>query len=496
MVQAVDRAAVDRRRGAFGGLVGLALLLAGCGSGGASTTGTGGAGGGACSIARPTPSTWRLHADGTLFRDALDRIVILRGVDAGGRSKFAPYVPFDYAGAAAYDAALAAYLDRAQSWGIDALRVPFTWAAVEPSQGTDDDAFLAQYDALLDAAWARGMYTIVDFHQDVYSEVYCGDGFPGWTVANPPAPAHDCPDWSGEYFSDSDVEAAFDAFWADGSTVQAAYGALWDRIATRYASRAGVIGFELFNEPGWGTADYGTFEATTLTTFFGTMGARVRQSAPDTLVFFDLPGPDAGTVTTMVGKPTGDGLVFAPHYYQLPTLTEGAGQADLVKLDLTRWSDQGKAWDVPTHLGEFGISNMSPGTEAYAAAHYDALDALGMSGTQWEYSVSVDAWNSEDLGLCLADGTETPQAAAIIRPFPRAVAGAAPSFSYDDATGAATLTYTAASGVTELSVPARAYPKGYDVTVTGGCYDTSTPGTLLVQAAAGAGQVEVQIAPK
>jgi endoglycosylceramidase len=495
MVQALDRAALDRRRGS---VALAALLLLGCGSGGVSTTGTGGGGSGAgsCSIERPAPSTWRLHADGTRLRDALGRVVTLRGVNAGGRSKFAPYVPFDYANDGAYAAALGAYLDRAASWGIDALRVPFVWAAVEPTQGTDDEAFLVRYDALLDAAWARGLYTIVDFHQDVYSEVYCGDGFPGWTVENPPAPHHDCPDWSSEYFSDKDVNAAFDAFWATGSPVQAAYGDLWDRMAKRYASRAGVIGFELFNEPGWGTADYGTWEATTLTTFFGTMAARVHQSAPDTLVFFDVPGLDGGAVATGIGKPAGDGLVFAPHYYQLPTLGGGAGEPDIVKTQLTKWKNQGKDWDVPVHLGEFGISNTSPDPEAYAAAHYDALDALGLSGTQWEYSTSVDSWNGEDLSLCQADGTENPQAAAIVRPFPRAVAGEDPVFSYDAASKTATLTYTPATGVTEVSVPARAYPKGYDVSVTGGCADASKPGILLVQATAGANEIEVKITPK
>jgi hypothetical protein len=52
---------------------------------------------GSCVITPPTPSDWYLHADGTLFRDALDRVVTLRGVDSGERSKFSPYVPFDFA---------------------------------------------------------------------------------------------------------------------------------------------------------------------------------------------------------------------------------------------------------------------------------------------------------------------------------------------------------------------------------------------------------------
>jgi endoglycosylceramidase len=473
----------------------LAAAALGCGSGGASTT-TGGmpdGGTGMCSLTAPTPPDTRLHADGVKLKDSLGRIVVLRGVNAGGRSKFAPYVPFDYPDGG-YDAALASYLDRAASWGIDALRVPFTWAAVEPVQGMDDEAYLTQYDALLDAAWARGMYTVVDFHQDVYAEIYCGDGFPAWTVPGmTPAPHHDCPSWSTEYFTDAAVEAAFDAFWAQGSTVQPLYGDLWDRMAKRYADKPGVVGFELFNEPGWGTANIDTFEATTLTDFFSTMIARLQKTAPSSLVFFDATGPDAGVVSTSLNRPTGQGIVFAPHYYQLAALGGVSGEPDKVKLDFESWQNFGHMWDVPVLVGEFGIANTAAGTTDYMTAHFDALDATGLSGTQWEYSVSKDAWNDENLGLVQADGTENPMAAAIIRPIPRAVAGDAITFAYDAATRGLTLSYTPAAGITEVSMPARAYPKGYDVEVKGGCADTSHAGKMLVQADAGAATVSVTV---
>ena len=102
-----------------------------------------------CTLTPPSPPDWRLQADGTFLRDGLGRVVFLRGVDAGGRSKFAPYVPFDYP-SGQYAAALDAYMDRAASWGIDAMRVPFTWAALEPTQGQDDADWLSRYQQLLD----------------------------------------------------------------------------------------------------------------------------------------------------------------------------------------------------------------------------------------------------------------------------------------------------------------------------------------------------------
>src|SRR5262245_56330920 len=133
----------------------LLLLLAGC-------TPSEGGPGATCMLERPALSDWHLKAEGTRFVDALGRTVFLRGVNVGGRSKFAPFAPFEFTD---YGAALDSYMDRAASWGITAARVPFVWEAMEPQMGQYDEQFLARYDQLLDAAWKRGIYTVVDFHQ-------------------------------------------------------------------------------------------------------------------------------------------------------------------------------------------------------------------------------------------------------------------------------------------------------------------------------------------
>ena len=195
-----------------------------------------------------------------------------------------PYLPFDYASDAAFPGAPSAYVERAASWSIDAVRVPFTWAALEPTQGTRDPGWVAKYQQLLEAWWARGIWTVVDFHQDVYSQCLCGDGFPCWTLADPSPPADDCPLWSLEYLDDTAVESAFDAFWPPASPVMTGYQATWDFMAGAFADEPGVLGFEPLNEPSSGSADSATFEATTLTTFFSTMIARLHADAPSSLV--------------------------------------------------------------------------------------------------------------------------------------------------------------------------------------------------------------------
>jgi len=445
----------------------------------------------ACVIAPPVVD-FRLVADGPDLHDSLGRVVFLRGVNAGGRSKFAPYVPFDFAGDADFDSALARYMDRAASWGIDVMRVPFTWAALEPTQGQYDQQWLSRYDAILDAAWARGIWTIVDFHQDVYSEVYCGDGFPAWTVPNPPAPHHDCPQWSEEYFLDPDVVAAFDAFWADGSTVQDEYFAAWDVMIARYEDKPGVLGFEPINEPSSGSAPSGTFEATTLTDFYSKFVAHARATAPSSLVFCDPTGLDGVGVSTSMNRPVGDGIVFAPHFYPI------SNDPDAMLGDMQPWKDVQTAWNAPVWVGEFGAGNDSDTTLPRMQATFSALDAYGFGGTEWEYSVATELWNDEHGTIVASDGTEFPVAQAVIRPYARAVAGSAITQTFDATKSTFTLSFAPASGgVTAVALPARAYPSGYDVELEGGCYDaTSVPGQMLVQPDATATTVSLAITPK
>jgi endoglycosylceramidase len=467
-----------RVEGKSAGLM-LLLLVAECTSTPAART---------CAITAPSPPDWRLTASGTSLTDGLGRVVFLRGVDAGGRSKYSPYMPFDYTD---FPSALASYMDRAQSWGIDAMRVPFTWAALEPTQGQDDEDWLSRYDQLLDAAWAHGIWTVIDFHQDVYAECYCGDGFPDWTVQNPPPDAHDCAQWSAEYLNDPSVEAAFDAFWAPGSSVMTEYQAAWDVMIARYKDKPGVLGFEPMNEPGWGTANESTFTATTLTAFYSVMVPRMRAEAPTSLVFVDATGLDGGLITTSLQKPMGDGIVFAPHFYPL-NKDPGAAQGALMP-----WVTMSQSWNVPLFIGEFSANDQSPDAPAFVSAQLSAFDFYGVAGaTEWEYSVSSDIWNSETYSVVGADGTEYPVASAMIRPYAQAVAGSSIQQAWDNTSATFTLTYTPTSSITVVSLPKRTYAGGYAVALTGGCYDdTSQPGQLLIQSDAAASTVSLTISP-
>ncbi len=443
----------------------------------------------------------RLTQEGTRLVDADGRAVRLRGVNAGGRAKFAPYVPFAFedidAGAPPFAEALAAYYDRISGWGLNVVRMPFTWEAIEPVRGTYDEVFLGRLDAMVAAAGERRIRVVLDFHQDVFGRRYCGDGFPEWALGDPDVqrPA-DCSAWFMNYFQNVDMMADFDRFWANEDGLRDAFEALWTMLAERYGDDDAVIGFEIMNEPGWGTNDPTTFSREVLTPFYSRMVEVVRAVSADSLVFVDTTGIDGVTGDTALGRPVGSGIVFAPHYYDALAMSgTGVPEADAVAEVLGKWQAIGAAWDVPVLVGEFGLPHDTPGADAFMRAQWDVFDRLGLHGTQWEYSVTGDNWNAESMSLVDSDGSERVMAAELVRAYPVAVAGELTSWSFDRATKAGEVAIDAA-GVTLVAAPVRLYPGGPAVEVVEGEACTRWDAAREVLVIGALGPVRVSFAPR
>ncbi|HUU00513.1 MAG TPA: cellulase family glycosylhydrolase [Myxococcota bacterium] len=429
---------------------------------------------------KPGPAkleTLRVSVAGSRLQDALGREVILRGVNAGGRSKFAPFFPFHFresglpaqAEAAPFGEALDEYLERVESWGHNLLRLPFSWEALEPVRGTYDDVYLDRYGAVIDAAARRGLRVIVDFHQDVFASPYCGDGFPIWTLPQPvPDTPDDCSGWFLGYMNNENVRQAFDRFWSNQDGVRDAFGDMWRHVAGRLWPREGVIGFEVINEPGFGTADEEDWSKNVLTPFYAEMARVIREVAPGAPVFFDGSGSSAFTAETLLELPQEEGLIFAPHYYDPSVYIGGYSGASLSE-PIGRLKALADEWGIPVILGEFGDKKTDSRAAEYVKLAFDAFDEYLMHATIWEYSCALEDWNNEGFGLVAADGTEESHASEVIRAYPAAVAGTITSFEYDAKKRSGVLVFDArAGGITEIAVPSRLYEKGCEAVVAGG----------------------------
>ena len=123
-----------------------------------------------------------LRVDGSRFADGAGRTVILRGVGVGGNAKVPPFQAITST----------SQLDPLPGWGVNAVRLLFTWEAYEPTNGGYDASYLSYITGVVDDAWKRGIYVVVDFHQDAYSRYAlggCGEGFPSWALPPTVTPA-------------------------------------------------------------------------------------------------------------------------------------------------------------------------------------------------------------------------------------------------------------------------------------------------------------------
>jgi endoglycosylceramidase len=230
--------------------------------------------------------------------------MVLRGVNLSGRQKHPPYIDVftqtDYAALRT-------------AWGMNTIRFIMPWAAIEPSDGAFDEAYLDQLATRV--AWAAdaGLAVILDMHQDVYGEGFGFDGAPRWVCDEARYAAFVPRDpWALNY-ADPNVMACFDDLWAQPDRGRMV--AAWRRVAERLAGAPAVIGFDPINEPNWGTYAVGRFERDRLMPYYDEVVAAVRGAAPGWVAFLEPSGSrNLGVPTGLVPFAYPD-VVYSPHLY-------------------------------------------------------------------------------------------------------------------------------------------------------------------------------------
>ncbi|MCB9487646.1 MAG: cellulase family glycosylhydrolase [Deltaproteobacteria bacterium] len=411
-----------------------------------------------------------LRTDGRYFKDAYDRVVLLRGINTGGRAKVPPFVPWDERDG--FDDDLTAYYDFLEDWGVNVIRLCVFWEAIEPTRGTYDESYLAKIEAQVDEAASRGIYVFIDFHQDIYSRILGGSGAPAWALPNPemePIPADQFL-WVFRYNTDPLVLDAFDHFWTNEDGVRDAYVAMAKVYAERFADRTHVFAFDLMNEPSAGGEtgeDLGAWYEDYLQPLYEEMTDAIRGEASRYVMFAgptwqEALDPEEADLT----KPDIENMAFAPHYYDPIVTAFGTynGKPERTTKGLTAWEAVGDEFGTPVIVTEFGtLSLLDDGTAgAYLTDEYDVFDDLFLSGTYWTHEVAVERWNKENAGLLNPDWTErTDYTDAFARPYPKATSGVPIDFHYDAGTHEIAYTYTTADthgAPTVIALPPRRYP--------------------------------------
>jgi endoglycosylceramidase len=484
--------------------------------------------------AAASPTTPLGHS-GRWVTDADGRVVILHGVNMV--FKRPPYHP----AAAGFSADDAAFLE---ANGFNTVRLGLIYKGVEPLPGEYDEDYLDQIAGTEQTLAAHGIFSQLDFHQDLYSEKYGGEGWPDWATIDDGVPAEPLTGFPSTYVTSPGMNQAFNNFWLNragpgGIGLQDRYAAAFRRVAERFRDRQHTIGFDLMNEPWpgsvWPTcaqpAGCPAFDIATLAAFHQRVIDRIREVEPQKLIWYEpnvIFNFGADTHHPSTGDPaTG----FSFHVYCLAGAfaIEGLPSEGCETMDERVFGNadaHAQETGDPLLLSEFGatddlgvirrnIEQAENHMVSWQYWHYCACDDPTTSGPGVQALV-IDA-NKPPTG----DNVKAAKLDVLARPYPQLVSGTPESYGFDQPSKRFSLTYSttgpggrsflpraisvpkgnalplipADSPMTEVFIPRRHYPEGYAVDIDGGAI-ASAPGSQLLRVAACPGRARVSVTVK
>jgi len=358
--------------------------------------------------ATPSPDPLRLPAlraapdatSGGRIVDAEGREVLLRGVNVNALAEYwqGSDVPTVFP-LADSDPELMA------SIGWSSVRLLLSWSRVEPQPGVYDDEYLTTVRDTARRLTARGLYAILDLHQDAWGatlvappDTVCPtgsspalgwDGAPGWATLDDGQAR--CAQGGIRELSLA-VRAASTNFFADamgpgGVGVRTRYAAMLGHVAQFFAAEPGIAGYDIMNEPNAFTDP----ERAGLGALYTDALAAIRAGeqaggAPPRLVLFE---PSA--LFSLLGNGGAPpfafdaNVVYAPHLYagSLSVMPLGAAAFQVARDEAVPFGG------APVLSGEWGND---PGLAAtdnpYFLEHQDLQDQFAYSATLWTWRES------------------------------------------------------------------------------------------------------------
>lgn len=462
---------------------------------------------------------------GRWILDRNGRVVISHGLNS--TNKFAPYLPI----LRPEDA------DTMASEGFTNVRLGIQWSAVEPQPGQYDDAYVDAIRQTVRMLADRGIYTLVVSMVGNYSVDFAGHGAPPWAVFIDNVPNKSSNDYANA-LSNPALWRAYENFWKDraapdGIGIQEHYARAMAHVALRLKDEPGVLGLDLMNEPQWGDITpvcmaFGFFGCTAgdapITAFNNRLEKAIHAVDPKRLVFFE-PAYLADTGYASVATLKAPRTVYSFHPYcptmilrQLslpyvpPSQTLGGCQAlesYMMNMHVNKALRDGNA----VMMNEFGATEDT----ADISHMVNTADKLMLPWTHWAWWAQDPSGTGDDgkrpwEGVII-DPTLPPTGSnmvqgkldVLVRPHPLAVSGTPTAWRFDRSTRTFSLSYNTARPkdaanpalLTEVFMPARQYPKGYKVVITGGTQASAADApVLLVRALNGATSVKITATPK
>lgn len=420
--------------------------------------------------------------------DSSGRQVLLRGVDLN--------VLGDYFQADPHEAPVVPYspkmFDLMAAQGFDVVRLVLSWSALEPERGVVDQKEVRRIHQVVDDAAARGIYVVLDMHQDAWGKyiatppgVTCPagtqhaigwDGAPRWATLTDGASTCRVP---GVRELSPAVIKAFENFYADRDGIEDQFVMVWSDLAASFAADTAVAGYDLFNEPHFGSGPAATNRA--LASLYGRLVGHIRaaeRSVPhgfSHIVFFE---PDilwSGLGQTSVPSPTftaDTNIVFSPHLYggSLAPISVQAGyeaaQRAAESYGTTLWAGEWGGFSDPrrlkTTIAEFArlqdetLTGGAWWQWSQACGDPHSLNTSKGPSSIGSVPAKVMSFNWYTCPGSHYAGPVAQWAEILSRSYPRFAPGRLESLVSDPATGRMTVSGTG-SGSLELWVPDRGH---------------------------------------
>jgi endoglycosylceramidase len=359
-----------------------------------------------------------LEADG--FHDTQGRLMQFRGVNVAGNAKLPPFIPFEDSG----------WWDMLAYWGFNMVRLTLFWEAIEPEPDQFSNSYLHKVKWMTDEVARRGIYILLDMHQDLYSRWLQGDGAPDWAFPSNINPRDNDGFggrfWGLAYVLSRDVRDCFTNFFSS-KDLKGHYLNSWLKIAEVVKKNPYILGYDIMNEPSAGDTSnsQGQFENGQLKPFYEEIVMAIRDVHEEAVGFVEPNIHDM--FSSKLTKFNIDNLVFAPHLYNLlsQTLRFNPLPED-IPFNIMLYIHKMKAMqlEMPLFIGEFGSPwTMRPSRNKAINDALEALENSFVSNAYWDFSVdNVNIWNEEDFSLI--DKSGQPRGLEVnVRPYMRSLRG-------------------------------------------------------------------------
>jgi endoglycosylceramidase len=267
------------------------------------------------------------------------------------------------------------------------------WEGYEPIRGVFNSTYIQKIHQIVQMCEKAGIYVILDAHQDLFSNRFCGNGAPDWAAFSKgtfPAPLQvklrrdsrgiplreDClKSFFSFYYFAGDTGAAFQAFYDNKDGIQDHFIQFWERVAREFVNKyKNILGYEPLNEPWCGDHfkdpsllyDYGKADRVNLMPLYQRVAKAIRKVDNHTIILYE---PVVSDITDVIGFETGPGgpeyndrQAFSYHVYCYLNDKKGDPRSILLcdSMDniLFRWrTENSKRLGGGVFLGEVNFIN-------------------------------------------------------------------------------------------------------------------------------------------